>query len=286
MVRSLRPLFLLAAVLAGCARRETFPDGHSIDIPSNAGWYGHWLVALVAGVAAVVGLIALVAAVAQSESEGVIIAVVVVMVAGGTAIHCTPSRTSPRDAGGAQVEAYRRSLEQRAAVAAAEYEATSEHQLHSAEKAMVRLAHHVESKLDPLRKKYVAERDSYVARLRVELPKSGLKTHAALLASGETHAAVADLLVRAAVLERSIRWLEAKRADATTTLRTLDQRTWMLRKLVELQDVAPDEDRIEVAGVVAAADAIVDQKLDPPAKQELAELEAQVFTRILGGGAK
>jgi len=111
-----------------------------------------------------------------------------------------------------------------------------------------------------------------------------LKTHAALLAARDEHVEVADLIVRVAVLERALRWLDAKHASATKALHTLEQKTWMLQKLVELDDLAPEVDRVEIAGIVAAADAIVDDKLDPPAKQELGALEAQVFTRVLTGG--
>lgn len=172
----------------------------------------------------------------RGDSDAIFGSTVAFAIAGTIALASSPSRTSPRDRARAEVDAYRAQLAQQQAESAEAYRSSPAGQLAAARATRDKLGKHVTEHVVPLRKKYAGELEGYLTRLRVELPKAGAQTHAALVESGDKHAELRDVLVRAAVLERSIGWLARKSDEATRALRALDHKSWMLEKLVELRD--------------------------------------------------
>ncbi len=282
-MRSILTLSLAATALAGCAGEHCFRDGHCIPVPSDAGWYGRWLAAGLLIAVVLFAFAGMISALQSSDDGGVFLAIVIMAVAGGGAIATSPGCTRPHVAAERAIAEYEKKLANREGEAEAARRATPEHQLQVARAARAKLDAHLRVKVAPLKKKYASELEGYVAKLRVELPRAKVKSHAELVARAEELTDAADLLLRAAILERSIAWLERKALDGGTTLRALDQTTWLLARVVELHEVAAADDRVEVAGIVAAADAIVEERLDPPARREIAEYEARLFGRLIGG---
>lgn len=91
------------------------------------------------------------------------------------------------------------------------------------------------------------------------------------------------MLHRAAVLERVLPVLERRAQELTRTIAALAQKEWELEHIVELEAVASAAELEDVRRILAHAEALVDERTSPPEKQDVAELEAGLFDRLVKG---
>ena len=147
--------------------------------------------------------------------------------------------------------------------------------------AMDALKQHLEEKVVPLKLQYQRERSSYLTKLKPQLKASGLQSHEALLRGKEEHLALSNLLERTAILEHSIQWLQEKEKTGERTLLKLDQEVWRMEKLQEMREVATKEDLKSITEIMTTAQAVIDEAIPLPERQDLALMEQDLFTRLL-----
>ncbi len=135
-------------------------------------------------------------------------------------------------------------------------------------------------KLGPMRDRYQAELSDYERTLRKKLPATGVASHEELLRRRDEHLETALLLERAAELAYYIRWLTDQLQEYDTQRLELDQAVWKLEKIIEMSEVADQEQLAELRRTILRTQELVDKQVPTPQKQDVAELEAQLFQRL------
>lgn len=236
---------------------------------SNFSFWGRWLLASGLGLLACgIALVALIALFSEKGGVGVVL-IVLAAALGIAALAIQPGLVSP----GAQA----RRLEE-----AKRVEASAQYQLGHARAARAKLESHLAT-LDPLRRKYEREHAVYVEKLGPAISKAGVKSHRELLERGASGQEITNMLHRAAVLERALPVLERRTQDESGTIIALSQKEWVLEHMIELEAVASRAELDEVRRILAHAEALVDERTSVPEKQDVAELEADLFNRAVKG---
>lgn len=236
---------------------------------SNFFFWARWLLAAGFGLTAIGMAIAALANLLRGDGGDCLVLLFFAAVLGVPAWAIEPGLVSPR-------EHARRADEAKATEASAEY------QLGQTRAARAKLANHL-ANLEPLQKKYEREHAAYLEKLGPALKKAGVKSHRELLERGVAEQETANMLHRAAVLERALPVLARRTEDESRTLSALAQKEWELEHMIELEAVASRTELDEVRKVLAHAEALVDERTGVPEKQDVAELEASLFDRLLKG---
>jgi hypothetical protein len=256
--------------IAACSNAQHCVDQQCVDLPSNAGFYFRWVLFIALGAGALIALVSSIAQFSDDEPGTGIGLLVLTILAGNGAYWAYPGTTSPQT----------RAVEQLAV------ERGPQRQLDITRATYKKLEAHLDKKVRPLREKYQGEYEDYVSQLQNQLPKSKFLSHEDLLKHKDSELGLVNVLNRAAVLEHALRWLDKKLAEGDRTLKTLDQNAWRLEKLMEMNEVASKEEGDTVLKIVASAEALLTERITPPENQDVAEIEAKLFARILSEAAR
>lgn len=248
-----------AFALAGCATGS--------EEPSNAMFTFRWILACVVIVIAAFGVVLAGMALSEGESGVGAMLFVVALLLGLPAIPIEPGFVSPRERA------------RRAAEAAAK-DNSPPSQLARARAARPKLEAQLAT-LAPLRRRFDREHAAYVDTLGPLLRKIGAKTHRELLERGAEEREAADMLHRAAVLERALPILERRERELSHTIAALGQKEWELTHMMDLEAALSATELDDVRRVLAHAEALVDERGAPSEKQDVAELEAALFDRLV-----
>lgn len=262
---------LVALASVGCSAQHCWPDGDCITTPGNGWFYTRWVGAVVCLFLAFAGANAM-------DDTGP--KVFVLLLFGVPAVYALPGLESPDRKAIAAHEKQRSELQREAAQQTAN--ASPEGQLAATRALHQRIATRLTKQLEPLIDKYKSERTGYLDELRRELPRAGITSHEQLLRKRDKHQRLANVLHRAAVLENSLDWLGKKRSEAEGMQESLDQSAWRLEKLIEMNGVAAPEEAADIKRLLATADRVLDDKIAPPEKQDVAEIEQRLFGELTG----
>jgi hypothetical protein len=229
-------------------------------------FFVRWLIAGAFVLSAIAIAIAAVGQLFGGEVGAFIVLFMVAVLVAAPAVPLQPGLVSPRERA-RQAEEARRT------------EASAAHQLSQARAARMKLEVHLAT-LEPLRRRYEQEHAAYVEKLGPAIRKAGVKSHRELCERGGAEQELANMLHRAAVLERALPMLARRTQDEARTISALRQKEWELEHMIELEAVASAAELDEVRQILSRAEALVDERATVPEKQDVAELEASLFERI------
>jgi len=118
---------------------------------------------------------------------------------------------------------------------------------------------------------------------RARTARTKLEAHLAILERGASEQETADMLHRAAVLERAVSVLERRALTVARTIGALAQKEWELDHMIALEAVASPAELEEVKRILARAEELVDERTPPPEQQDVGKLEASLFDRLVKG---
>lgn len=260
-----------AVALVGCGSQHCWPDGTCASLPSNFVFYLRWTLAGILWATTVV----LIAVSIQEDAYWLLLLGAMLSVGGFfTQSGCTAPWAQALGA----AEDRRREEEKGREAEAGRQSPVG--QLEASRSARDKVAEKLAEQIKPLVAKYQAELDGYLAELGMGLKAAGVASHEQLLAESDQHQRLAQRLNRAAVLRTSLAWLGQKQRDAERLLGNLDQQAWRTEKMIEMNAVASPEDMAAVKKILAVADQLLDEKIAPPERQDVARAEAELFAEL------
>ncbi|MFB6277210.1 MAG: hypothetical protein ABEI32_13820 [Halothece sp.] len=137
-------------------------------------------------------------------------------------------------------------------------------------------------KVLPLKEEYSKMYSQYYPQLATELKETVINSHEELLRNCDNNLELCSLLNRVAKLSYYIEKLNDRLNEIRINLIKLDNNLWDLERTFELSQIFSNDELEHVEKLIQETQGKIDSQVPPPQKQDIASLEAEIFSNILG----